>query len=88
MHHRWACDVFVVAQPFAFLATVNTTTVLTLLGVGLCTCAMTLAVQYDLSHTLANQAIIIFLFKLVVAALSSWWWINETLNLQEWTGTR
>jgi drug/metabolite transporter (DMT)-like permease len=39
-----------------------------------------------LSHTLANQAIIFFLFELVVAALSSWWWVNETLNLQEWIG--
>ncbi|MGC4095665.1 MAG: DMT family transporter [Nitrospira sp.] len=75
-----------VAQPFAFLATINTHTVLMLLGVGLCTGAMTLAVQYGLSHTLANQAIIIFLFELVVAALSSWWWANETLNLQEWMG--
>lgn len=75
-----------VAQPFAFLATVNTPTIMILLGVGLCTGAMTLAVQYGLSHTLANQAIIIFLFELVVAALSSWWWVNETLNLQEWIG--
>jgi drug/metabolite transporter (DMT)-like permease len=75
-----------VAQPFAFLATVNTNTLLILLGVGLCTGVMTLAVQYGLSHTLANQAIIIFLFELVVAALSSWWWVNETLNLQEWMG--
>jgi len=75
-----------VAQPFAFLAMGNTHTVLILLAVGLCTGAMTLAVQYGLSHTLANQAIIIFLFELVVAALSSWWWVNETLNLQEWMG--
>ena len=75
-----------VAQPFAFLATVNTPTVLILLGVGLCTGAMTLAVQYGLSHTLANQAIIIFLFELVVAAFSSWWLVNETLNVQEWIG--
>jgi drug/metabolite transporter (DMT)-like permease len=43
-------------------------------------------VQYGLSHTLANQASIIFLFELVVAALSSWWWVNETLNVQEWIG--
>jgi drug/metabolite transporter (DMT)-like permease len=75
-----------VAQPFAFFATVTPHTLLILLGVGLCIGAMTLAVQYGLSHTLANQAIIIFLFELVVAALSSWWWVNETLNLQEWIG--
>ena len=75
-----------VAQPFAFLATVNTPTLLILLGVGLCIGAMTLAVQYGLSHTPANQAIVILLFELVAAALSSWWWVNETLNVQEWIG--
>ena len=75
-----------VAQPFAFLATANLHTVMILLGVGLCIGAMTLAVQYGLSHTSANQAIIILLFELVAAALSSWWWVNETLNLQEWIG--
>lgn len=74
------------SAPFAFLATANTPMLLLLLGVGLCIGAMTIAVQYGLSHTLANQAIIIFLFELVVAALSSWWWVNETLNLQEWIG--
>ena len=75
-----------VAQPFAFLATVDRHTLLILLGVGLCNGAMTLAVQYGLSHTLANQASIIFLFELGVAALSSWWLVNEVLNVQEWIG--
>lgn len=75
-----------VADPFAFMAQASTHTVLILLGVGVCIGTMTLAVQYGLSHTLANQAIIIFLFELIVAALSSWWWVNETLNLREWIG--
>ena len=75
-----------VSQPFAFVTTINTHTVLILLSVGLCIGAMTLAVQYGLSHTLANRAIVILLFELVAAALSSWWWVNETLNLQEWIG--
>ena len=75
-----------VSEPFAFIATVTPHTLIILLGVGLCMGAVTLAVQYGLSKTLANQAIIIFLFQLVVAALSSWWWVNETLNLQEWIG--
>lgn len=74
------------SEPFDFLVTANTHTLLIVLGVGLCIGAMTIAVQYGLSHTLANQAIIIFLFELVVAALSSWWWVNETLNAQEWIG--
>lgn len=75
-----------VTQPFAFLATATPHTLWILLGVGLCIGAMTLAVQYGLSHTLANQAILIFLFELVAAALSSWWWANETLNTREWIG--
>lgn len=75
-----------VAQPFAFIATVTPSTLWILLGVGLSIGAMTIAVQYGLSHTLANQAILIFLFELVAAALSSWWWANETLNTREWLG--
>ena len=75
-----------ISAPFAFLATLNLHTALILLGVGFCIGAMTVAVQYGLSHTLANQAIIIFLFELIVAAISSWWWVNETLNVQEWIG--
>lgn len=75
-----------VAEPFAFVATASLSTLWILLGVGLCIGAMTLAVQYGLSHTLANQAILIFLFELVAAALSSWWWANETLSLREWLG--
>ena len=75
-----------ISAPFAFLATLNLHTALILLGVGLCIGAMTVAVQFGLSHTLANQAIIIFLFELIVAAISSWWWVNETLNVQEWIG--
>lgn len=75
-----------VVQPFAFLAAANLYTMAILLGVGVCIGAMTIAVQYGLSHTSANQAIIILLFELVAAALSSWWWVNETLSLQEWTG--
>lgn len=73
-------------SPFEFLTTVNTSMLLLLVGVGLCIGAMTISVQYGLSHTPANQAIIIFLFELVVAALSSWWLVDETLSLQEWIG--
>lgn len=75
-----------VAQPFAFIVTATPHTLWILLGVGLCIGAMTLAVQYGLSHTLANQAILIFLFELVAAALSSWWWASETLTTREWIG--
>ena len=75
-----------VTQPFAFIATATPHTLWILLGVGLCIGAMTTAVQYGLSHTAANRAILIFLFELVAAALSSWWWANETLTTREWMG--
>lgn len=45
-----------------------------------------LVVQHGLTHTPANQAIVIFLFELVVAALSSWLLAGETMGIQEWAG--
>jgi drug/metabolite transporter (DMT)-like permease len=72
--------------PFAFVATATPPTWLILIGVGLAIGAMTLAVQYGLSHTSANQAIIIFLFELVVAAIASYLLADEALSLREWTG--
>lgn len=59
---------------------------LLLLGVGLAIGIMTLAVQYGLSRTPANQAIVIFLFELVVAAVASWFLAKEGLTLREWMG--
>ena len=46
----------------------------------------TAAMQYGLTHTPANQAIVILLFELVVVAVSSYYLANETLSLQEWIG--
>jgi drug/metabolite transporter (DMT)-like permease len=48
--------------------------------------AVTLAVQYGLAKTPANQAIVIFLSELVVAAASSYWLAGEVMNVQEWVG--
>ena len=59
---------------------------LIVLGVGLSIGVMTLAVQYGLSRTAANQAIVIFLFELVVAAISSWFLADEALTVREWIG--
>lgn len=47
---------------------------------------ITLTVQYGLSHTPANQAIVIFLFELVVAAVSSYFLAGEAMSAQEWLG--
>ena len=43
-------------------------------------------VQYGLTHTTANRAIVIFLFELVVAAASSWLLAGEAMGPKEWLG--
>lgn len=57
-----------------------------LVMVGVILMIINLVVQYGLTHTAANQAIVIFLFELVVAALSSWLLAGETMGLKEWMG--
>lgn len=74
------------SRPFEFADHATGSVWLLLLGVGLAIGIMTLAVQHGLSHTSANQAIVIFLFELVVAAISSWFLANESLSLREWAG--
>lgn len=57
-----------------------------LLVIGMAIFCVTLTVQYGLSHTPANQAIVIFLFELVVAAISSYFLAGEAMSAQEWIG--
>ncbi len=57
-----------------------------LAGVGVVMFLVTVTVQFGLSHTPANQAIVIFLFELVVAALSSHFLAAEVMGLREWGG--
>ena len=57
-----------------------------LLGVGLFIGSMTYAVQYGLARVPANQAIVIFLFELVVAAVAAYFLAHERMGLQEWAG--
>lgn len=54
--------------------------------VGLVLLAINLIVQFGLTRTPANQAIVIFLFELVVAAISSWLLADERMGAQEWLG--
>lgn len=70
-------------QPMATLAWSGW---LWLLLVGVAIFAITLTVQFGLSHTPANQAIVIFLFELVVAAISSYLLAGEVMSSQEWLG--
>jgi drug/metabolite transporter (DMT)-like permease len=55
-------------------------------GVGLAIGSVTYAVQYGLARVPANQAIVIFLFELVVAAVASYFLAHEHMDRQEWVG--
>ncbi len=59
---------------------------LVLVLVGVVLMVINLVVQYGLTHTAANQAVVIFLFELVVAAISSWLLAGETMEPREWFG--
>lgn len=58
--------------------------ILALLGIVLC--ATSFAVQYAIAHLSANRAIILFLFELVVAAVSSYFFADEAMGLRDWIG--
>ena len=47
---------------------------------------MNIAVLYGLARMPVYRSSVIMLFELIVAALSAWWLINETMSLQEWIG--
>ncbi len=58
--------------------------ILALLGIVLCATSFT--VQYALACLPANRAIILFLFELVVAAISSYFLADEVLQARDWLG--
>ena len=58
--------------------------VLALLGMVIC--GTSFAVQYALAHLPANRAIILFLFELVIAAVSSYLLAGEAMQLRDWIG--
>ncbi|MEW6678727.1 MAG: DMT family transporter [Pseudomonadota bacterium] len=55
-------------------------------GITLALLLATFTVQYGLAHTPATPAVVILLFELVVAAVSSHYWAGETLGPREWLG--
>jgi drug/metabolite transporter (DMT)-like permease len=69
-----------------FMAEAAAATWLLLLGVGLLIGSMTYAVQYGLARVPANQAIVIFLFELVIAAIAAYFLSDERMGAQEWIG--
>ena len=58
--------------------------ILGLLGIVLC--ATGFAVQYGVTHLLSNRAMLLFLFELVIAAISSYLLANEAMHLRDWIG--
>jgi drug/metabolite transporter (DMT)-like permease len=53
---------------------------------GLVLCATSFAVQFGVTHLSANRAVVLFMFELVVAAISSYFLADESMGLREWTG--
>ncbi|HQT69060.1 MAG TPA: DMT family transporter [Thiobacillus sp.] len=69
-----------------FIGEVETHTWLLLIAVAVAIGSMTYAVQYGLARVPANQAIVIFLFELVVGAVAAYFLSAERMALQEWIG--
>ncbi len=68
------------------LAAISAPSWLLLALLGLVLCATSFAVQYGVTHLSANRAVVLFLFELVVAAISSYFIANEAMELRDWIG--
>jgi drug/metabolite transporter (DMT)-like permease len=53
---------------------------------GLVMCAVSYAVQYGVTHLPSNRAMLLFLFELVIAAVSSYFLAGEAMQLRDWLG--
>lgn len=59
---------------------------LILLGLGFTMFLSSVLLQFGLTYTPANQAIIILLFELIVAAVTAYFLAKEVLTYLEWAG--
>lgn len=59
---------------------------LILLGTGILVFFLSILLQYGMTHVPANQAIVIMLFELVVAAIAAYFLANEYLTIRDWVG--
>ena len=69
-----------------FAASASALTWLLIVAVATLIASMTFAVQYGLARVPANQAIVIFLSELVVAAISAYFLSDERMDIKEWLG--
>lgn len=68
------------------ISTISPQSWLMLALLGLVLSATSFAVQYGVTHLTANRAVVLFLFELVVAAVSSYFLANEAMDLRDWLG--
>jgi drug/metabolite transporter (DMT)-like permease len=68
------------------LAAISMQSWLVLALMGLVLCATSFAVQYGVTHLTANRAVVLFLFELVVAALSSYFLADEAMKIRDGIG--
>ena len=68
------------------LPTLNMRDALILVLLGISLSATGFAVQYGVTNMLSNRAMLLFLFELVVAAISSYFLANEAMQIREWLG--
>jgi drug/metabolite transporter (DMT)-like permease len=68
------------------LLAINVHAWLLLVLLGVVIYSSTFALQYAIANLSANRAIILFLFELVVAALSSYFLANEAMQPRDWIG--
>ncbi|MDL1866138.1 EamA/RhaT family transporter, partial [Betaproteobacteria bacterium PRO4] len=59
---------------------------LLLLGTGGLVFFLSILLQYGMTHVPANQAIVIMLFELVVAAIAAYFLADESLTGSDWAG--
>ena len=57
-----------------------------LLILGMVMCSVSYAVQYGVTHLHSNRAMLLFLFELVIAAVSSYLLAGEEMQLRDWGG--
>jgi drug/metabolite transporter (DMT)-like permease len=73
-------------SPLSEIAAIGPETWAVLIILGGVLVVVNLVVQYGITFVSANAAIALFLFELVVAALSSWWLAGEAMGVKEWVG--
>ncbi|SDH85937.1 DMT family transporter [Nitrosomonas sp. Nm132] len=73
-------------ESLPLISNISTDTWLLLLGLGFTIFFLSIILQYGLTHIPANQAIVIMLFELIVAAIASYFLTNEVMTPKEWIG--